>query len=217
MEPHRLAGVQLDIEPYLLPGFLESEAGPIQYLNAIDVIKEMIGQRTPLSIVMPFWLTTVAVRGRPLAFSVMDRADEVVVMSYRTDLEEVKSFSDDTLRYGDRIGIPVWLAVETIPLPVEQRVTLKRESRLHLADAVLDRLHRRLIFSPFPSPLSNDVPREGFRVHHRITVRPERITFAGRPRSDVEKAVQTLLNTVAHRSFAGIVIHDFDGLRALAE
>lgn len=217
VEPHLLAGVQLDIEPYLLPGFLDDEAGPIQYLNAIDLIKEMIGQRTHLSVVMPFWLTTVAVRGRPLAFAVMDRVDEVVVMSYRTDLGEVKSLSDDTLRYGDLIGIPVWLAVETITLPVEQRVTLKREPRLQLADAVLDRLHRRLIFPPFPSPLSKDDPREGFRVHHRMTVRPERITFAGRPRSDVEKAVRTLLNTVAHRSFAGIVVHDFDGLRALAE
>jgi len=217
VEPHVLAGVQLDIEPYLLPGFLDDEAGPTQYLNAIDLIKEMIGQRTSLSVVMPFWLTTVAVRGRPLAFAVMDRVDEVVVMSYRTDLDEVKSLSDDTLRYGDLIGIPVWLAVETITLPVEQRVTLKREPRLHLADAVLDRLRRRLIFPPFLSPLLNDDPREGFRVHHRMTVRPEQITFAGRPRSDVEKAVRTLLNTVAHRSFAGIVIHDFDGLRALAE
>ncbi|MBH0191656.1 MAG: hypothetical protein HP492_07845 [Nitrospira sp.] len=187
------------------------------HLLAIDLIKEMIGQRTHLSVVMPFWLTTVAVRGRPLEFAVMDRVDEVVVMSYRTDLDEVKSLSDDTLRYGDLIGIPVWLAVETITLPVEQRVTLKREPRLHLVDAVLDRLHRRLIFPPFSSPLLKDDPREGFRVHHRMTVRPERITFAGRPRSDVEKAVRTLLNTVAHRSFAGIVIHDFDGLRALAE
>jgi hypothetical protein len=217
VEPHLLAGVQLDIEPYLLPGFLDDETGPIQYLNAIDLIKEMIGQRTHLSVVIPFWLTTVAVRGRPLAFAVMDRVDEVVVMSYRTDLDEVKSLSDDTLRYGDLIGIPVWLAVETITLPVEQRVTLKREPCLHLADAVLDRLHRRLMFPPFSSPLSKDDHREGFRVHHRMTVRPERITFAGRPRSDVEKAVRTLLNTVAHRSFAGIVIHDFDGLRALAE
>lgn len=109
VEPHLLAGVQLDIEPYLLPGFLDDEAGPIQYLNAIDLIKEMIGQRTHLSVVMPFWLTTVAVRGHPLAFAVMDRVDEVAVMSYRTDLDEVKSFSDDTLRYGDLIGIPVWL------------------------------------------------------------------------------------------------------------
>lgn len=217
VEPHLLAGVQLDIEPYLLPGFLDDEAGPIQYLNAIDLIKEMIGQRTHLSVVTPFWLTTVAVRGRPLAFAVMDRVDEVVVMSYRADPDEVKSPSGDTLRDGDLIGIPVWLAVETITLLVEQRVTLKREPRLYLADAVLDRLNRRLIFPPFPSPLSKDDPREGFRVHHRMTVRPERITFAGHPRFDVEKAVRTLLNTVAHRSFAGIVTHGFDVLRALAE
>ena len=217
MAPHPLAGVQLDIEPYLLPGFLDDEAGSIRYLNAIDVIKETIGQRTNLSVVMPFWFTAVAVRGRPLAFAVMDRVDEVVVMSYRTNLDEVKAISEDTLRYGDLLELPVWLAIETTILPVERRVTLKREPRSQLADVLLDRTRRRLLIAPFSSSPAESDPHEGFRIQHQITIRPERITFAGRPRTDVERAVKTLLDTVPHRSFSGVVIHDFDGLRTLAE
>ena len=217
MAPAVLAGVQLDIEPYLRPGFLEDESGPRLYLEAIDIIGQTIGRRTRLSVVMPFWLATPTVGGRPLAFAVMDRADEVVVMSYRTNLDEVKAISEDILRYGDLIGLPVWLALETVKLPVERYVTLKRELQVHLADAVLDRAQHRLMFAPFSPPLLEGDQREGFRIHHRSTVRPERVTFAGRHRSDVEKAAKTLLGTIGHRSLSGVMIHDFDGFRALTE
>ncbi|HSN03574.1 MAG TPA: hypothetical protein VLS44_01230 [Nitrospira sp.] len=56
-----------------------------------------------------------------------------------------------------------------------------------------------------------------FRIRHRITVRPERLTFAGRPWGEVTGAVKFLLATVSHRSFAGVVIHDLDGFHALWE
>ena len=37
----------------------------------------------------------------------MDLADEVAVMSYRTDLDEVQDIADDILRYGSVSGILV--------------------------------------------------------------------------------------------------------------
>ncbi len=217
VEPRALAGVQLDIEPYLLPGFLGDESGPRRYVECIDVLKEAIGGRTRLSMVIPFWLTSLTIGGRPLAYAVMDRVDEVAVMSYRTNLEELKDIADDTLRYGDLIGSSVWLAVETTPMPVEHRVLLRRDSRSDRADAVLDYDGRRLELTPFSAVVADGHRREWFRVHHRITVRPERITFAGRSRSDVSSAVKTLRDTLSHRSFAGVMIHDLDGFGALAE
>ena len=65
---------------------------------------------------MPFWFTSTVHRSRPLAFAVMDRADEVAVMSYRTDVQELTAISEDTLRYGFLTGIPVWLGMETTRL-----------------------------------------------------------------------------------------------------
>ena len=215
--PPALAGIQLDIEPYLLPGFFGDESGPRRYLEAIDLLKEVIGGRTKLSMVIPFWLASKTVGGRPLAYAVMDRVDEVAVMSYRTNLDELAEIADDTLRYGDLIGSPVWLALETTVLPVERRVILTRAPRPDVADAVLDYDGRRLALAPVPLVVADGHRRDWFRIHHRVMVRPERLTFAGRPRAEVANAVQTLRETLSHRSFSGVVIHDLNGFQALME
>lgn len=217
VKPRALAGIQLDIEPYLLPGFFGDDSGPHRYLEAIDILREVIGGRTPLSIVIPFWLAAKTVGGRPLGFAVMDRADEVAVMSYRTNLDELVEIADDTLRYGDLVGTSVWLALETTVLPVERRVILSRDPRPDVADAVLDYDSRRLDLAPVPLAMADGHRRDWFRIHHRITVRPERLTFAGRSRAEVAAAIQTLRETLSHPSFAGVIIHDLDGFQALTD
>ncbi|MBI4000258.1 MAG: hypothetical protein HY348_00540, partial [Nitrospira defluvii] len=217
LKPGTLFGVQLDIEPYVLPGFLKDEAQLRRYLEAIETVKEVIAGRTRLSMVIPFWLASPTIAGRPLAYAVMDRADEVAVMSYRTDTDEVQDIAEDILRYGDLIGTAVWLALETTPLPVEQHVVLRRETQPARVDAVLDYDLRLLRWAPLSATQVASPRREWFRVHHRYTVRPERLTFAGRSRAEVTGAVETLLNGTAHHSFAGVIIHDLDGFRALRE
>jgi hypothetical protein len=217
VEPGALFGVQFDIEPYLVPGFLEDEAQLRRYIEAIERLKDAIAGRSRLSMVIPFWLSTPTIGGRPLAYAVMDRADEVAVMSYRTDLDEVQDIAEDILRYGDVIGTPVWLAVETTALPVEQHVVLRREMDPARAVALLD--HDRGLLQWAPVPLMGASPslREWFRIHHRFTVRPERLTFAGRSRAEVSMFVKQMLGTASHPSFAGVIVHDLDGFRALAE
>ena len=215
--PGVLFGVQLDIEPYLLPGFLEDDTQLRRYLETIEVLKGAIAGRTRLSMVIPFWLTVPTIDGRPLAYAAMDRADEVAVMSYRTDLGEVQDIAEDILRYGEVSGTPVWLAVETTALPLEQHVVLRRETRSGRADALLDYDRRLLRLTPISETQATSSRQERFRMHHRFTVRPERLTFAGRPRADVSMAVRRMLDSTSHRSFAGVIIHDLDGFRALAE
>jgi hypothetical protein len=217
VRPGALSGIQLDIEPYLLPGFLDDDAQLRRYLSTIEIVKEAIQGRARLSMVIPFWLATPTVGGRPLAYAVMDRADEVAVMSYRTDLDEVQDIAEDILRYGDVIEKPVWLAVETILLPLEQHIVLRRDPRPDRADALLDREHRLLRWRPISETDGPTVSGEWFRIHHRFTVRPERLTFAGRSRAEVSKAIKQILDTTAHRSFSGVIIHDLDGFRALSE
>ncbi|HBR52315.1 MAG TPA: hypothetical protein DEA71_19840, partial [Nitrospira sp.] len=133
----KLPGVQLDIEPYLLDGFPEDNTIFDRYLDTIDRVKSALRGRAKLSVVIPFWFSSTIHRQRPLAFSVMDRVDEVAVMSYRTDADEVMAISDDILRYGALANVPVWLALETTSLLLERHVILKREYRTALADGVL--------------------------------------------------------------------------------
>ena len=212
-----VSGIQLDIEPYLLPGFLDDDGQLRRYLGAIETVSEAIHGRAKLSMVIPFWLATPTVGGRPLAYAVMDRADEVAVMSYRTDLEEVQDIAEDILRYGDVSEKPVWLAVETTVLPLEEHVVLRRDLRPDHADALLDREHKRLRWKPISEADRLTGSGEWFRIHRRFTVRPERLTFAGRSRVEVSQAISHMLDTTLHPSFAGVIIHDLDGFRALPE
>jgi hypothetical protein len=213
MAGQSLAGVQLDVEPYVRENFFLDTTGFERYLALIEQMRAVTAGQTRLSIVMPFWFTSQRVRGRPVAFAVMDRVDEVAIMSYRTDMGELQAIAKDTLRYGDMAGIPVWLALETRALPVERHVILKRAARRDLADAYLDATGQRLVLSP---PLAT-AGLTWFRVDHRVTVRPERLTFAHRTRQQVRAAVATLMQTVDHRSLAGVLVHDLDGFMALTE
>ncbi|ULA62264.1 MAG: hypothetical protein LZF86_10124 [Nitrospira sp.] len=217
VRPDGMSGVQLDIEPYLLPGFLQDEAQLRRYIETIETLKNIIGGRVRLSMVIPFWLASPTLAGRPLAYAVMDRVDEVAVMSYRTDLDDVQEIADDILRYGDLIGTRVWLAVETTPLPVEQHVVLRREPDSARADAMLDYDRRLLQWMPLAEGANRSTRREWFRIHHRFTVRPERLTFAGRSRAEVSASVKRIVETTSHPSFSGVIIHDLNGFRALAE
>jgi hypothetical protein len=217
LTPGILHGVQLDIEPYVLPGFLKDEAQLRRYLETIETVREVIAGRARLSMVVPFWLASPTIAGRPLAYAVMDRADEVAVMSYRTDMDEVQDIAEDILRYGDLTGIPVWLALETTPLPVERHVVLRRETQPARIEALLNHELRLLQWAPLAAmPVASPLV-EGFRIHRRYRVWPERLTFAGRSRAEVKGAMETLARDTAHPSFAGVILHDFDGFRALKE
>jgi cellulose synthase/poly-beta-1,6-N-acetylglucosamine synthase-like glycosyltransferase len=205
------AGVQLDIEPYLLDAFLNDARGYEKYLEAHAQVKRALGGQARLSIVMPFWLTSQTAHNRAVAFAAMDLADEVAIMSYRTDLAELRDLVEDQLRYADLIDLPVWLAVETQPLPLEEHVRLEHVTRRGLATAYLDRAGKRLVFAP---PSGGD-EQDWFRIVQRTTVRPERLTFSGRPRRDVDAMIQRLDQTLPNRSFSGVLIHDYPGFLAL--
>lgn len=203
-------GLQLDIEPYLLARFSDPQDYDL-YLQAIERIRKALDDHVRLSIVMPFWFIAKSVRNRPLAFEVMNRADEVAVMSYRTDVEELFAIAEPVLRYGEAVERPVWLAVETRPLPVDRQVTLARERRPDMANAYLDRAGRRLIFAPMPPDQV-----EGFRVTHRVTIRPERLTFARENHTVLQSALGAIL-AFPYQSLAGVLIHDLPGYLSLPE
>lgn len=216
MGNQKLPGVQLDIEPYLLDGFPEDETIFDRYLDTIDRVKSALRGRAKLSVVIPFWFSSTIHRQRPLAFSVMNRVDEVAVMSYRTDADEVLAISDDVLRYGALARVPVWLALETTSLLLERHVILKREYRPALADGVLDPVRRTLTLDPqakMESPEQDH--RMWFRIHHRTVVRPERLSFAGRTEQDLQLMITNLFARIHQATFAGLVIHDLPGYLAL--
>ncbi len=212
-----LPGMQLDIEPYLLEGFPDDVTIFDRYLDTIERVKTTLGGRGRLSIVIPFWFTSTIHRNRPLAFTLIDRVDEVAVMSYRTDVEELATISEDTLRYGRLQDIPIWLAMETTRLLPERHVILQREDDPALADGILDPVRRMLTLGHIPAVEAHGQGGIGFRIHHDTTIRPEHLSFAGRTQREVRHAISRVFAKIHSPSFSGLLIHDLPGYLGLQE
>lgn len=121
----RFAGVQLDIEPYLNRDFASRKA---YYASAYAELLAGIRRRfsLPLSVAVPFWFDTVTADGSSLLQRIFENAEEVVVMSYRTDPGQLLEISRSALSLGEQLGIPVRLGVELGPIPDEQHQVFNR-------------------------------------------------------------------------------------------
>lgn len=198
---------QVDIEPYTLPGFFENDDGFRLYLDTLLQIRQAMRPPARLSVVVPFWLGQHTVDRRSVLEQVLRMSQDVVVMSYRRDPESLLSISDDILRYGQLFRVPVWLAIETRPLPAEDHLLFYREPRRDLADAYID-FPSQQFHVGLPGAISTHDP---LRLHHRVTVRPETLTFHGETRARTLEVVHSLLRRPHYPSFQGIFIHDYQG------
>ncbi|MFO0775958.1 MAG: hypothetical protein U0172_14965 [Nitrospiraceae bacterium] len=206
-----LTGLQLDIEPYLLKDFSRSTDGYRQYLATIRQVRDLLRPDTRLSMVMPFWFSAVREGGRPVAFVVLDMVDDVAIMSYRTDVDELRGIAEDIVRYGELTGKPVWLAVETRELPIERHVTWQRTDQRRLANAYVDRAGGTLTVGVPPTDSTGD----WYRLIHQYAIRSERLSYSKQTRTDVRDALTALARRMPYRSLAGVLIHDVTGYRGL--
>lgn len=74
-------------------------------------------------------------------------ADEVVIISYRTDPGELLSVVNNELCYASNKGTPVYLGVETNRLPVEEHLLIRRDEAIMAIknkDLLIDVSHNRL-------------------------------------------------------------------------
>jgi hypothetical protein len=130
--PQRLAGIQYDIEPYLLPEFGADRAGTLaawsSLLGDLAVALDM-----PIDAVVPFWLIDAA-DGRKALDAVAGRLRQLTVMAYRTDPSLVTVISEPMLAWGRTNGVPVRIALEMGPLAdeTEQRFVRAADGPLSL-------------------------------------------------------------------------------------
>ncbi len=111
-----LAGLQLDIEPYILPEFA---AGPRAWLGeyraTIDAAHRAWGR--PLNLVMPFWWSGGAIWPSLRAFLDTMPDASVTVMDYRTAPWELRHRVEPFLRWGNETRHTVQVAVELGEVP----------------------------------------------------------------------------------------------------
>ena len=204
----RLAGVQLDIEPYLLPGYaLAPDLWRQRYLTTVLAARASLDPLLPLDLVMPVWWGSHPQWGRLLLDSIDVPGISLTVMNYRTD--ELKLFEGAVpfLEWGRRTRRPIRIALEAGPLPDETQRHYRaaaEEGDLWLLNAAEQPLLLLL------SSTTKGLPGRAYRFSHSTPVPATRYTFAGNLRQLETVADDLIAQWVAWPSFVGVALHGID-------
>jgi hypothetical protein len=115
----RLAGLQLDIEPYLLPGYAQDPAAwDAAYVEAVNLIAKATAG-LPVEVAVPVWFGSAIRQGRVLDRLAPD-IQTIAVMDYRTDERQIIDDAVPFLTWGRDKGKGIRIAVEFGALPDEE-------------------------------------------------------------------------------------------------
>lgn len=201
----RLAGLQFDIEPYLLPDFaLDTTAIWAQWADTIQALSSAWAE--PVSVVVPFWMLDSEAGAAAMA-AARPAISKLTVMAYRTEVGQVTSLSEPWLAWGTLNGVPVSIALENGPLGAEVHRTFLRAETGSL---LLSRKGRMATVSLFSNPAVARQDAVAYAFHHETRVNPARISFMNNwDKLAVARAELTRL-LVAWPSFDGLMIHGLD-------
>jgi hypothetical protein len=194
--PLRFTGLQLDVEPYLLPEFRRNESGTLaRYVELLKKIRGATVNQYEFSVAMPFWFADKPLDGGNMMSAVMPEVDRIAIMGYRTRLDEQLDIDNNALCYGELYGKPVDLGLEVTKLP--------REDHYVIATSKLSNTVRS---SDGTTILQYD-PREFDRIATRHwTVEPSRLSFY----PDIDAAFATTRTPIPYTAFSGWSINGLD-------
>jgi hypothetical protein len=124
----RLAGLQLDIEPYLNRGYsVDSEGWLTAYLDTIAAVRAQAGM--PLDVAVPFWWGRQRYRNGWFLDRLAPLVDIVSVMNYRTGRQALLDSAEPFLAWGVQAGKTVRIGLEAGSLPDESLHVYRPEAR----------------------------------------------------------------------------------------
>ena len=201
----QLAGLQFDIEPYLLSDFaLDPAAVWARWAEAIQALSSAWGE--PVSIVVPFWMLDSEAGAAALA-EAHPVISNVTVMAYRTDAGEVTSLSEPWLAWGALNAVPVNVALENGPVGVEIHRTFVRAEA---GSVLLNTESRPATVSLFPNQVEARQGTLAYAFHHETRVNPARISFMNDQDKLAVARAELARLLVAWPSFDGLMIHALD-------
>ena len=203
----RLAGLQLDIEPYLLPGYrLDPPAWRNAYLDSVRTARTAWGPGA-LDLAVPVWWGTHPAWGEPWLAALLPLEVSLTVMNYRTDAGALTAGARPFLQWADAHGSLVSMALEAGPLPDERR-------QHYVANAGGGELwllrlgqHRALVLF---DQAQRGLPGRAFSYTYTSEQAATRITFSGD--AQAMRSMVDLLDPQWRTSprFAGFAMHGLD-------
>ncbi len=199
----RFDGLHYDVEPYLLAGFPVRRGQVLgQYLHLVESLCEQ-GRTLGLPVVfdLPFWFDQIPLelggRQASVVEHVLERADGVALMSYRTRAEEVLEITAGSRAAAARLGKPCWISLETVPLPDERSYRFEGPPRRGTPGP------QEVVFHEGQFWLGPN-QRSGWcwKLQAPTTRSADRISFARLPLGDFQKVRESLLQQ------APLAVHD---------
>jgi len=189
-------GLQLDVEPYLLPEFRRNESATLaRYVELLKKIRAATLNQYEFSVAIPFWFADKSLNGASLMTAVMPEIDRIAVMGYRTHLDEQLDIDNNTLCYGELYGKPVDLGLEVTKLPRESHYIIAA-SKLNVSVRSID-----------GKTILHYDPREFDRIATRHwTVEPSRLSFY----PNIDAAFAATRTPIPYTAFAGWSINGLD-------
>lgn len=203
-DDRRLAGVQYDIEPYLLPGFQSDPEGILRGWAATLVGLSAAAPQLDLDLVLPFWLPLHGSAG--LVMSAINRvAKRVTVMAYRTTPAEILAAAEPMLAWTAFASLPLHVAVEAGPVGDE---TTRTYGRAETSDLVLlPQAEGGALVLLLTAPTRLSATHRLYALERENVVPGSRVSFLG-DRQRLDEAVAQLSSSLsAWPSFSGFALH----------
>ncbi|SDO48861.1 hypothetical protein SAMN04487897_11547 [Paenibacillus sp. yr247] len=148
LDNERFGGIQVDIEPYLLPEWTaDQNKVAVDWQQSLSYFHELVKKDSTLTTAaaVPFWLDNIQLPdgSGSLSEAIMAKLDETALMSYRDQALDVVTLAASEIATGNRLGKKVWISVETKSAPDTPYITFygkgktEMESQLALIDGVL--------------------------------------------------------------------------------
>ena len=119
-DTERLDGLQLDIEPYLIPGYLYAKSEMMEkYANIVNAVRQN-SPHLALDIVLPFWFDINAMLELANLDNIENSITSITVMDYRTEPDQIKYFAKKFLAWGEIHHKIINIALESGIMPKEE-------------------------------------------------------------------------------------------------
>jgi hypothetical protein len=199
----RLAGMQFDVEPYLLPGYdAAADEWDRRYVELAAALRRAAGTLR-LEFVVPYWWAPKSGLLHALAGS----ADSLAVMDYRTAPDEIYRFAAPFLDWAERHGKRVRIALEAGPVAAETQRRYLRAGDGAPGELLLVHVAGQPVLVLLKEPVANP-GAQAFRLHSTNRFDGSATSFHGRTAELLRRLPQLERDFAAWRGFAGIALHE---------
>ncbi len=204
----QLAGVQLDIEPYLLRGFrLDPAHWRERYIETVAFARGVLGPFLNIDLVVPVWWGSHPDFGQAFLDRLAPYRVSLSIMNYRTDVLQLLNGAEDFLAWGDRHQRPVRIGLEAGTLTDE---TIRR----YLPDSGSGELWQIPFASMsllllFDSPAAN-LPGQAYRLADQRSFPARNLSFKGDLQAMYGIADYLRDSFLSRSAFRGISFHGLD-------